>query len=118
MATVETQMAPTGFRPVAEVLPQVVEKLVKALDPDEIVLFGSYAYGQPTPDSDVDLLIIMETDLPEIERYRMVSRVLRPRPFPLDVIVRTPREVEDALQRGGAFIREIHQKGRVLYARR
>lgn len=63
-ALVRTDVAPTGFRPVAETLPQVIERLVQALHPQKIILFGSYAYGDPTPDSDVDWLVVMETDLP------------------------------------------------------
>ncbi|MGQ9503210.1 MAG: nucleotidyltransferase domain-containing protein, partial [Anaerolineae bacterium] len=81
-------------------------------------LFGSYASGTPTPDSDVDLLVIMETEASGKERSWAVSRLLIPRPFPVDILVRTPQEIERALAEGDFFIREIIAQGRVLYERR
>ncbi|GIV64101.1 MAG: hypothetical protein KatS3mg045_1440 [Bellilinea sp.] len=113
----EKGVAPRGFPPVAETLPQVVERLVRELRPYKIVLFGSYASGSPTPDSDVDLLIIMDTTLPAANRFVMVAQLLRPRLFPVDVIVKTPAEVEAALQRKDAFLIEVLTKGKVLYER-
>ena len=109
--------APRGFPPVAESLPQVVERLARELRPYKIILFGSYAAGNPTPDSDVDLLIVMDTDLPPAKRFVMVSQVLRPRLFPVDILVKTPRELRDALQRKDAFLCEVLSKGRLLYER-
>ncbi len=110
---------PTGFSaPVSDTLPEAVERIVRALHPERIVLFGSYAYGEPTPDSDVDLLVIVETDRPRSERYLAVSRLLRPRSFPVDILVRSPAEIKAALESGDFFIAEILSKGRVLYERR
>ena len=85
--------------------------------PEQIVLFGSYAYGRPTPDSDVDLLVVMDTDAPATERFLAVSRLLRPRPFPVDILVRTPQEYRAALEKGDSFITEIMTQGKVLYER-
>jgi len=111
-------VTPTGFRmPVTEVLPEVVQRLVAALQPEKIILFGSYAYGKPTPDSDVDLLVVMETSAPDKERYLSVCRQLRPRPLPVDILVRTPQEIARALDKGDFFIREITTQGKVLYER-
>ncbi len=104
-------------RQVSETLPAAVERIVEELQPEKIILFGSYAHGTPTPDSDVDLLVIMETDAPSKERSWAVSRLLLPRPFPVDILVRTPQEIERALARGDFFIREIITHGRVLYER-
>ncbi|MEZ0395977.1 MAG: nucleotidyltransferase domain-containing protein, partial [Anaerolineales bacterium] len=112
-----TSVAPTGFPPVAETLPQVVARLVEALQPEKIILFGSYAYGQPTPDSDVDLLVVWDTHLPPRQRVVEVSRLLYPRPFPVDILVKTPQELETE-SRENFFLREILQKGAVLYERR
>ncbi len=112
------RITPTGFlAPVADKLPEVVERLVTRLHPNKIILFGSYAYGKPTPDSDVDLLVILETDASATERYLAVSRLLYPRPFPVDILVRTPREIKEALRTGDFFIHEIVSQGRVLYER-
>lgn len=109
---------PRGFATVTqELLQEVVNRIVEALHPEKIVLFGSWAYGTPTPDSDVDLLIILETDASYVERYLAVSRLLRPRPFPVDIIVKTPDEIMMALEGGDFFLREILTKGKVLYER-
>jgi predicted nucleotidyltransferase len=109
---------PTGFSaPVAETLPEAVRRIVEALHPEKIILFGSYAYGRPTPDSDVDLLVVMETSAPDKERYLAVCRLLRPRLFPVDILVKTPQEIERALAKGNLFIKEILSKGKVLYER-
>jgi predicted nucleotidyltransferase len=108
----------TGFpSSVADVLPAAAQRIAEALQPQKIILFGSYAYGTPTPDSDVDLLVIMETTAPHVERYLAVCRLLRPRPFPVDILVRTPAEIECAVQSGDFFIKEILSRGRVLYER-
>jgi len=82
-------IVPIGFSsPVAEALPKAVRRIVEALQPEKIILFGSYAYGRPTADSDVDLLIVMETSASASERYLAVSRLVRPRPFPVDTQVK------------------------------
>ncbi len=115
----ELAIVPTGCeRPVSETLPSAVERIVEEIKPNKVVLFGSYAYGVPTPDSDVDLLIILETDAPGKERSWAVSRLLLPRPFPVDILVKTPQEVAQALAKGDFFMREILERGRVLYERR
>lgn len=109
------EVAPRGFPPVAETLPQVVERLVRELRPYKIILFGSYATGSPTPDSDVDLLIIMDTTLSAANRFVRVAQLLRPRLFPVDIIVKTPAEIEAALQHKDAFLVEVLENGKVLY---
>ena len=112
------KVTPTGFpMPVAETLPEVVQRIVRTLQPEKIVLFGSYASGTPTCDSDVDLLVVMETTAPSVERYLAVSRLLRPRPFPVDILVKRPDEIQSALEAGDFFIREVLSRGQVLYER-
>ncbi|MBC7225858.1 MAG: nucleotidyltransferase domain-containing protein [Thermoflexales bacterium] len=107
-----------GFPEVdAQAFRALVQRLVKALHPEKIILFGSYARGTATTDSDVDLLVVMETGDPPVERYLKVSRLLRPRPFPVDILVKTPEEIQQALAKGDFFIREILQHGLVLYER-
>lgn len=58
---------------------------------------GSFAYGKPKPDSDVDLLVIMESDKSAHARSVQISEILYPRPFPVDMIVRTPAELSERL---------------------
>ena len=120
MLPIRTKVRPTGFPPVAKTLPQAIKRIVADLKPEKIILFGSYANGNPTPDSDVDLFVVIETNGRNKEMYRAVSRVLYPRQFPVDIIIKTPKEVEEALKGGkdnGFFIREIVKKGKVLYDR-
>ena len=108
----------SGFAPVTkEILAEIVRRIGSALHPEKVILFGSYAYGTPSDHSDVDLLIILETDARPADRYLAVSRLIRPRPFPLDILVKTPDEITQALAKGDNFIREIVTQGRVLYAR-
>jgi predicted nucleotidyltransferase len=116
--SVKTNIRPVGFPPVAETLPGAIERIVSKLKPEKIILFGSYAYGNPTPDSDVDLLVIMKTRAKEIDRYVAVSNLLYPRQFPVDILVKTPKEIKEASrQKGNFFMREILTKGKVIYER-
>jgi predicted nucleotidyltransferase len=103
--------------PVGKSLRPAIQKIVQELQPEKIILFGSYAYGTPNPHSDVDLLVIMKTDASLKDRSWAVSRLLLPRPFPVDILVKTPQEVEEALGNGDFFLKEILTQGKVLYDR-
>lgn len=117
-AQTKTGMPARDFLPVSEeLLKEVARRIVGALDPEQVILFGSYAGGTPDADSDVDLLVIMETDLPPAQRALAVCRLLRPRPFPVDIVVKTPAEIDAALATRDPFVSAIVDTGRVLYAR-
>lgn len=103
--------------PVSETLPKAVRRIARALRPEKIILFGSYAYGNPTPDSDVDLLVVWDSHTSPNERFLSVARLLRPRLFPLDLLVYTPKEMQEALARRDFLIHEIVTRGKVLYER-
>ena len=109
-----TQARPITMRAIRA----VVQRIIDRFQPDKIILFGSYAYGHPKPESDVDLLVIMETPLRSRQQRLEISRALSPRPFSLDIIVRTPREVADRLAIGDVFLCEITTRGKVLYERK
>lgn len=83
--------------------------------PEKIILFGSYAYGQPTEDSDVDLLVIMPRTRVRGERMSLRIRRAIPSGFPMDLIVRTPSFIAQRLAWGDCFTQEILTKGKVLY---
>ena len=83
--------------------------------PERIILFGSYAHGTPTEDSDVDLLVIMPRTRDRGERMSVRIRHAVPRTFPLDLLVRTPADVAKRLRWGDCFLREVVEKGQVLY---
>ncbi len=81
-----------------------------------IVLFGSYAEGKPTKDSDLDLLIVMPTRKRWSDRIRQVQAIFPERRIPMDFVVRTPQELRERLTSYFCpFTREILRKGRVLY---
>jgi predicted nucleotidyltransferase len=100
-----------------EILAEITRRIVEAVHPQKIVLFGSFAGGTPDADSDVDLLIVVESDLRPAERAIAVERLLWPRPFPIDVLVRTPAEIEAALRAGDHFLSSVLRHGWTLYAR-
>ena len=79
------------------------------------MLFGSYAYGNPTEHSDVDLLVIMARTRDRGERMSVRIRHAIPQNFPLDLVVRTPADVARRLRWGDPFICELLNKGKVLY---
>jgi predicted nucleotidyltransferase len=112
------ETVPAGLKvSVGKSLRPAIQKIVSELKPEKVVLFGSYAYGTPNPHSDVDLLVIMKTRASLKNRSWAVSRLLIPRPFPVDILVKTPKEVEKALEGGDFFIKEIMERGKVMYAR-
>lgn len=110
------KVQPKGFAPVtSELLHSIVQRIVTGLHPQKIVLFGSYACGSPAPDSDLDILVIMKTTDRPAERVLAISRLLSPRPFPMDILVRTPDEIAEAIEQDDPFIQEILSQGKVLY---
>ena len=95
----------------------VVKQIAAKFKPEKIILFGSYAYGQPKPESDVDLLVIMDTLLRSRQQRLAISRALSPRPFPMDIIIRTPEQLEERISMGDFFLLQVMTKGKVLYER-
>lgn len=86
-------------------------------DPEEIILFGSHAYGKPHASSDVDFLVVMETPRGEVETIFEISEALPYLPFRVDIIARSREVIDRRKTQGDFFLREITKKGRVLYAR-
>lgn len=112
------ETVPVGLKvSVGKSLRPAIQKIVAELRPEKVILFGSYAYGKPSPHSDVDLLVIMKTSESLKERSWAVSRLLLPRPFPVDILVKTPKEVEKSLKTGDFFLQDILSRGKVLYDR-
>lgn len=89
-------------------------RIVRAFRPKKVILFGSYAYGRPEEASDVDILVIMPTPLRSVEQAIEIRRTVKSS-FPLDLIVRTPEQVEERVSLGDFFIKEVLTKGKVLY---
>ena len=99
-----------------EAIEEVVQEIVERFDPDRVVLFGSYAEGHPRPDSDVDMLVVMNTPLKETEQAVLICQSIEYH-FGLDLLVRTPATIQRRLALGDPFLQEIMQGGRVLYER-
>jgi len=96
----------------------IVERLVAEYAPQKIILFGSYAYGEPDEESDVDLLIIKETPERFLDRIWSARRIAAGalQEVPLELLVLTPQEVRMRVAGGDQVIAEILEKGEVLYA--
>ena len=93
----------------------ITRRIVEKFRPEKVILFGSYAYGQPTIESDVDLLVIMNSREHPAERSAKVMSVCHPRYLGMDLIVITPEELEKRLAGFDPFLEDIMSKGRVLY---
>ena len=100
-----------------EVIKKIVDKIVKSYQPKKILLFGSYAFGKPTEDSDVDLLIIKSTDKRPIDRWMEVKKLLRGTAdmTPVSPLVYTEEEIDERMAIKDFFLAEIFEKGEVLY---
>jgi len=88
--------------------------VVERFRPVRVILFGSYAYGEPNADSDVDLMVVMRHRSSNVEVATRI-RLACPRHFPMDLIVRSPAEVRRRLKLGDTFLREVTQQGIVLH---
>ena len=91
-----------------------VRRLVTEFQPDRVLLFGSYARGNPTKDSDVDLLVVMPHRGPPAMKAAELRSAIRAG-FPLDLIVRSPAAIRARVDMGDYFIKDILQQGRSLY---
>lgn len=91
--------------------------IARQFDPERVILFGSYAGGHPTDDSDVDLLVVMRHGGRDVEQAFEIRRAI-PRRFPLDLVVRTPEGVRDRLRENDTFLTAIWRTGKTLYERR
>ncbi len=93
---------------------RLCKRIAEAYHPEKIVLFGSHAYGTPTPESDVDLLIVMDYEGRPSEQSLKISRELD-LVTPMDLLVRTPAEVAWRLKDGDMFMVDIMTNGKVMY---
>lgn len=95
---------------------ELAEQIVKQFEPERIVLFGSYAHGTPGPDSDVDLLVIMDFQGKSFWKSLEIANVVNPS-FPVDLLARRPEDTERRYTLGDPLIREALDHGQVLYER-
>jgi predicted nucleotidyltransferase len=95
------------------VIRRYARAIAEEFQPDKIILFGSYAYGTPNDDSDLDLLVVMPTRDQHAQAVRILWRLASP--FPLDLVVRSPKEMKWRLQEGESFTTTIVTMGKVQY---
>lgn len=98
-----------------EKIKEVINRIVKNVNPEKIILFGSYASGNPREDSDLDILIIKEMRMPRYKRSREVKKHLRGMKIPIDVIVYTKKEIKKWENTETAFINQAIKQGKILY---
>jgi predicted nucleotidyltransferase len=103
--------------PVQDSIREMVRLIVARFHPDKIILFGSHARGQAGPDSDVDLLIVMPVEGSKRRKATEIDGTLADRTIPLDLIVVTPEEFEQASHQVGSVLRPAALEGLVLYDR-
>lgn len=97
---------------------RVAIRLGVATNALRVILFGSYARGEANENSDVDLMIIAESDLPRFKRSRELYKLFRPYPFGMDLIVYTPKEIERGNRSPVSFVSIVLREGKTLYVRR
>jgi uncharacterized protein len=97
---------------------EIVNRIAKLFNPDKIILFGSYAAGNPTNSSDLDLLVIKETDLPYHKRSFDIHKALIGLMVPIDILVYTQNEFEQGKDETSSFLSSVIKTSKVLYERR
>ncbi len=92
----------------------ICDRIAEEFSPERIILFGSHAYGTPTMESDLDLLVVMPFDGSPLSQAVRISRQLKLM-IPLDLIVRTREQLNERLAMDDSFMREIVESGKVMY---
>lgn len=106
----------TKNKKIKSIICRLAQRIKKEYQPEKIILFGSYAYGHPTKDSDIDLFIIKESNKRRIERSCEVRKIIRDiKGISVQPIVFTDEELSKRLAIGDEFVKEILGKGEVLY---
>jgi len=94
----------------------LTECIVREFEPERVILFGSYAQGNPTPDSDVDLLVVLSFEGKNFRKSLEILNHVNP-PFAADILARKPDDTRRRYQLGDPLIREALDRGKVLYER-
>ena len=104
-------MTPT----ISQKIQTIVDKIARGFDPQKIILFGSYAWGTPSTESDVDLCIVKEDSRDTFSLMREVNRSIAHRDIPVDIVVYRPQQLAQRSEMGDPFVRRIINQGKVLY---
>lgn len=94
----------------------ITDKIAMEFKPEKIILFGSWAWGKPEPDSDIDMLVVKKSSKPKMEREYELRSLLFPSEIPLDVIVYTPEELKQKIEQDrNLFLEDVVNNGIILY---
>ncbi|MFH1160758.1 MAG: nucleotidyltransferase domain-containing protein [bacterium] len=99
-------------------LDRIVLRIIHLYQPEKIILFGSYANGTAKDNSDLDLLLVKDTNEAPVDRAALIRKSLRDFLLPMDILVYTPDEVEKDKNRKFTFVYQVLKSGKVLYARK
>ncbi len=110
MVTINVPTVDKRKRIPQKAIDQVVKQIVEKFKPQKIILFGSYARGNPRPESDVDLLVVMDAPKQSLDIRRHLGVM-----FGLDLIVYTPKRLKERVDMGDWFLRDVLKEGKVLY---
>ena len=102
---------------VDQLIARIAERIGREYKPQKVILFGSYARGKPTEDSDIDLFIVKDTDARMVDRFVEVKQLIYDPQLriPVSPLVYTPEELEKRLDMGDDFVKEVMSEGKVLY---
>ncbi len=105
---------------IKKIILDIAEKIKRNYNPEKIILFGSFAYGKPTRDSDIDMLIVKRTKKKSMDRWFTLKKLCQDpdRGIPFSPLVFTPKELKHRLSLGDDFFREILERGEMLYQRK
>ena len=101
---------------VEDVLQEIVRRIVEAVHPDRIILFGSYARGEPNEHSDLDIMVVAPSEAPPWKRTKPILKALRGILFPKDVVWYTPEELDWWADEPAHLVNTVLREGRVVYA--
>ncbi len=97
---------------------KISDLIAESCKPQKIILFGSFAWGKPTKDSDVDLMIIKQIRKNKRQAQINLARLLFGQGVPVDTLIYTPREIKKRLELKDFFIQDIFKKGKILYEKK
>lgn len=98
----------------SEQIKDICDRIAREFNPEKIIVFGSHAYGNPGPFSDLDLLVVMPYEGSSLQQAARIITRINPE-IGVDVIVRTPEQIRERLALQDGFMREIFERGRVAY---
>jgi len=101
-----------------KLLQDIKHRIVNTVPAEKIILFGSFAYGNPTRESDLDILVVMHSNLPRYKRSIPIYRALAGLLIPKDIVVYTPAEIKEWEDVPQAFVTTAIKKGRIIYEKK